>query len=114
MDIHSEIYDFASSAGALEGYVFLKEDLDAGSIDNWIQNLVKQYHALPAEVRESFQAGLDRTLGRAVRSIAPILGDDHPHICALKSLTKGALPHSSRDFEQEKDEKARKYGNRSV
>lgn len=110
MDIHSEIYEFASSAGALEGFVYLKEDLDAGSIDNWVRNLVKQYHNLPVAVRESFQASLDRTVGRAIQSIASILGENHAHVQALKSLTKGTLPRSSQDFEQEKEEKTRRYG----
>jgi hypothetical protein len=110
MDMYRDIYEFASSVGALEGYVYEKQELDPGSLDDWIKNLVKQYHDLPVEVRQSFQTSLDRTLGRAVLSLISLLGDDHDYIRALKSLITGAMPDSPHDFSKEKDEKAEKYG----
>lgn len=106
MNIQKEIYEFSASAGALEGFVFMKEELDPKSIEKWVQNLVKQYHNLPDDVRSCIQSGLDRTLGRAVYSIIPTMGEDHPHTLALQSIIKGDLPESSRDFEKEKEKKA--------
>ncbi|MFO7784861.1 MAG: hypothetical protein ACQET7_13335 [Thermodesulfobacteriota bacterium] len=110
MDLYKELYEFASSAGALEGYSYPLESRDMSYLDNWIGNLVAQYHALPEEVRESVQASLDRTLGRAVQSLEPVLGREHSHIRALRSLLKGEIPPSPYDFELEKKEKAGKYG----
>jgi hypothetical protein len=110
MDIYKEIYEFASSAGALEGYVYPVEDRDMGYLDNWIKNLVTQYRELPEEVRRSVQDSLDRTLGRAVQSLEPILGADHPHVQNLRALVKGKPPESPHDFEREKKEKAERYG----
>lgn len=110
MDIYKEIYEFASSAGALEGYVYPVEDRDMGFLDNWIKNLVKQYEDLPGDVRESFQESLDRTLGRAVQALEPVLGAHHAHVLSLKSLIRGDVPQSPHDFEKEKREKAEKYG----
>lgn len=110
MEIYKEIYELASSAGALEGYVYLKQELNPRSLDEWIKNLVKQYHALPVHVRERFQTSLDRTLGRAVLSLIPLVGEDHECIHALKSLIAGEMPASPHDFSKEKEEKAKKYG----
>lgn len=110
MDLYREIYEFASSAGALEGYVYPLENRDMAYLDNWIGNLVMQYRALPEEVRKSVQAPLDRTLGRAVQSLEPVLGKEHRHIRALRGLLKDGIPASPHDFELEKKEKAEKYG----
>ena len=110
MGVYNELYEFASSAGALEGYVYPAEDRDMGYLDNWIGNLVKQYDALPDEVRASVQGSLDRTLGRAVHSLEAIFGRDHHGVRDLRSLIQGDMPESPHDFEREKAEKAEQYG----
>jgi hypothetical protein len=110
MDPYREVYEFASSAGALEGYVYPGKTGDLGSLDDWVGNLVRQYRALPEEARERIQSGVDRTLGRALLSLEPALGADHPHVQALRSLLRGPLPDSPHDFEREKKEKAERYG----
>ncbi len=108
--MHKEIYEFAASAGALEGYVYPRQQLEGGALDNWVGNLVKQYHNLPVAVRESFQSSLDRTLGRAVQALIPVIGADHAHVRALTGLIAGEMPDSPHDFEKEKKEKAARYG----
>lgn len=110
MELYKEIYEFASSAGALEGYVYPRGKRDMAYLDNWIHNLVMQYHALPDDVREKIQASLDRTLGRAVQSLETLLGREHLHVQALRGLLRGGIPASPHDFELEKKEKAVKYG----
>jgi hypothetical protein len=109
-DLYRELYEFASSAGALEGYVYPVEERDMGYLNDWVGNLVAQYRALPDEVRRGVQASLDRTLGRAVQSLEPVLGRGHRHVTALRSLIQGPCPESPHDFEQEKKEKAERYG----
>lgn len=109
-NLYAEIYEFASSAGALEGYVYLKPSLEGSHLDDWIKNLKAQYEALPDVVRENFQPALDRTLGRTIQSIVPLLGDDHPHLATLKSMVVGDIPTSADDFRKEKADKAAKYG----
>jgi hypothetical protein len=107
---YKNIYEFAASAGAFEGYVYQRKNLDAESLDNWVRNLVKQYQDLPEDVRESFQHSLDRTMGRAVQSLIVLFGRDHAHVVALKSLIAGKMPDAPDDFENEKEEKADKFG----
>jgi hypothetical protein len=109
METYREIYEFAASAGALEGYVFKKDHLEPGELDDWIHNLLKQYEGFPSEVRACFQGSLDRTMGRAVHSLIPILGSDHHHVLSLKSMITGDMPTSSHDFAREKEEKSEKY-----
>jgi len=109
MDIYREIFEFAASAGALEGYLFNKDNVAADDLDDWIENLAKQYQGFPAEIRENFQGSLDRTIGRAVHSLIPVMGSHHPRVLSLKSMIVGEMPTSFNDFDREKMDKADKY-----
>ena len=106
MDIQRELYEFAASAGALEGFVYMKDEVDPAHIENWIKNLVKQYGNLPEGTKTLIQPGLNRTIGRAVHSIIPAIGETHPLSQALRSIIQGDIPDSASDFSREKEEKA--------
>jgi len=97
MGIYKKVYDFAAKAGALEGYVYPKE-MEPSLLPVWVDHIVQGYQALPPEVREEFQDLCDGTLGRAIQSLLPILGEDHAVIKKLKSCTAGTLPGSYDDF----------------
>lgn len=98
MGIYKDIYDFAAKAGSLEGYVYPKEKVDTNYLSRWSDNLIKQYQGLPHEARVEIQSQCDQTLGRAIQSLVPILGEDHAVIKKLRDLVKGKLPSSPDDF----------------
>jgi hypothetical protein len=98
MEIYKMIYDFAAKAGSLEGYVYFREKIDPSYLPQWSDNLVTLYHSLPSEAREAIQDACDETVGRAIRSLIPLLGETHEVISKLRSLVKGKLPSSSDDF----------------
>ncbi|MCP4368784.1 MAG: hypothetical protein GY797_11830 [Deltaproteobacteria bacterium] len=106
MHIYSKIYQFAASAGAFEGYVYKKkgaEELgDMNALSEWIDNIVGAYNHLPNEAIEHFQDSCDRTLGRAILSMIPVLGKDHEFINKLRSIIKGSIPSSPDDFNKQK------------
>ena len=87
MHINQQIFEFAASAGAFEGYVYHKKtgEMDLAELTNWVNNLVGAYEQLPSDVRNEFQTSCDQTLGRAIRSVASILGEDHNIVIQLKS-----------------------------
>jgi len=86
MGIYKEVYDFAAKAGALEGYVFPKERVDLNYLPGWVDNLVNQYRSLPSEVKEEFKGACNNTIGRAIQSLLPSLGEDHEVIKKLRSI----------------------------
>ena len=98
MGIYLEIYDFAAKAGALEGYVYPKEKVDLDYLPRWVDHLMDQYHRLPPDVKEEFKELCNGTLGRAVQSLLPCLGEDHEVIKKLKSVISGKLPSSPNNF----------------
>jgi hypothetical protein len=98
MGVYSDVYEFAARAGAFEGYVYRKEKLELGSLDRWVEHIVVQYKVIPPEVRSEFQDLCDGTIGRAIQSLIPLLGENHEIINKLKSLTVGKLPSSPDDF----------------
>ncbi|MGD2270598.1 MAG: CTP-dependent riboflavin kinase [Desulfobacterales bacterium] len=107
MHIYKKIYEFAASAGAFEGYVYHKKksDIDMAALTDWADNLLEAYTHLAAEIRDEFQSSCDRTLGRAVRSLVPLLGQGHAIIQKLQAMIVGGLPESADDFQEEKMKK---------
>ena len=102
MHIYAMIYEFAASAGALEGYVYARQELDMKALPVWVDNLVEAYRFLPETARDKFQPSCDQTLGRAVRSLIPHLGEGHEIVLKIRSMVAGPLPASPDDFEKKK------------
>ncbi|MFB3887139.1 MAG: hypothetical protein ACE144_18085 [Thermodesulfobacteriota bacterium] len=92
MGIYKDVYEFAAKAGSLEGYVYPEAKVDLSYLPNWTDNLVRLYGSLPREVKEDFQASCNVTIGRAIQSLVPALGEDHEAIKKLKSLISGGTP----------------------
>jgi hypothetical protein len=102
MHLYAKIYEFAASAGALEGYVYQKVEVDKEALINWVENLVAGYNHLPSEVLDELQSSLDQTIGRAIRSLSSALGQEHEIVRKLKSMVVGNLPASANDFQKKK------------
>lgn len=102
MGVYSDIYEFAARAGAFEGYVYQRKDLTADSLERWVDHLVEGYNAVPMEARKEFQGLCDGTIGRAIQSLMPTLGEEDPIMKKLKSLTVGKLPSSPDDFSRKR------------
>ena len=100
MDIYVELYEFAASAGAFEGYAYPKVKMDPASLPKWADHLVTAYQQMSPEVRDKIQSSLDGTLGRAVRALIPVLGEDHETVKKLKSMIVGELPETADDFQK--------------
>ncbi len=100
MHLYMQLYEFSASVGALEGFVYRRPEVEAATIEKWVENLEKAYKLLPAEVLKEIQPSLDGTLGRAVGSITKALGEKHTLIQRLKTMVKGRLPSSPDDFER--------------
>ena len=92
------IYEFAASAGALEGFVYHKKSIDPNALPIWVDNLVAAYGLLPEKALDEIQPSLDQTLGRAIRSLVSLLGEDHLIIQKLGSMVSGEMPESPYDF----------------
>jgi len=102
MDIYNELYDFAASAGAFEGYAYPKVKMDPAYLPKWADHLFAAYQELSPEVRDKIQGALDRTLGRTVKGLASVLGEDDETVKKLKSMIVGDLPETVDDFQKEK------------
>jgi hypothetical protein len=107
MHIYTKIYQFAASVGALEGYVYNKQnpaELDLAALTSWIDNICKAHKHLPPTATAAFQADLDRTLGRALHSLKTVLGERDERIGRLHTLIRGddRMPVSADDFNKRK------------
>jgi hypothetical protein len=102
MHVFAQIYEFAASAGALEGYVYRREDPDMKALTNWIGNLKTAYGLLPQDVLREVQASIDMTLGRAWKSLALGLSQEHDLAQTVRSMIQGPLPETADDFQKKK------------
>ena len=104
MHIYQKIYEFAASAGAFEGYIYRRSiaEIDTDALDGWIDNLIDAYENLTSEVRNECQSSIDRTLGRAIKSLGLTFEDRHVLINKLQKIVKGELPEGPDDFQKEK------------
>jgi hypothetical protein len=102
MHLYTQLYEFAASVGALEGFVYKRPDVEAATIQKWVENLEKAYSLIPGEVLKEIQPPLDGTLGRAVKSVGKALGEKHVLVEKLKAMVKGPLPSSPDDFQKRK------------
>ena len=104
MHLYQKIYEFAASAGALEGYVYRRKRtaIDEAALSNWADNLLGAYHDLPADAVAEFQSSCNQTLGRAIRSLLAEFGEEHPAVQKLKKIVKSELPETPDDFQKQK------------
>ena len=102
MHLFAQIYEFAVSAGALEGYVYHRGDVDQKALNNWVTNLKTAYGLLPQEVLHEVQGSIDQTLGRAWKSLALGFGQDNDLAQTVKSMIKGRLPETPDEFQKKK------------
>jgi hypothetical protein len=102
MHPYVRVYEFAASAGALEGYVYHREEVDLKALPVWIGNLHQAYRLIAEPALKEIQPSIDMTLGRAFRSLVPILGENHEALLKVRSMIKGSLPESADDFQKKK------------
>ncbi len=104
MHTYQQIYEFAASAGAFEGYVYRrsKAEIDTKTLKNWVDNLIEAYHHLPADVIGECQSACNQTLGRAIKSLMAEFGEGHPAVGKLQIIVTGQLPEDPDDFQKEK------------
>ena len=105
MHIYGQIYEFASSVGAFEGYVYSKKsvnELDMKALNVWSGHLVEAYDLLSREAVDIFRDRLDLTLNRAVASLNMILEKDHAISVRLLSMIRNQTDGSPDDFQKTK------------
>ncbi len=104
MHIYQQIYEFAASAGAFEGYVYRrsKAEINTRALSNWADNLLEAHEHLPTDVIGECQSACNQTLGRAIKSLIAELGEEHMLIGKLLKLVKGGSPESPDDFQKKK------------
>jgi hypothetical protein len=102
MHLYRQLYEFAASAGALEGYVYDRKDPDMRALEIWVSNLKAAYALLTQDALDPLQPSVDQTLGRASQSLVLSLGEKHDLVMKLRSMVKGELPASPDDFQKQK------------
>ena len=102
MHLYRQLYEFAASAGALEGYVYQRKDPDMRALEIWVSNLKAAYALLTQDALDPLQPSVDQTLGRASQSLVLSLGEKHDLVMKLRSMVKGELPASPDDFQKQK------------
>ncbi len=105
MNTYAQIYEFASSVGSFEGYVYKKkstDELDMDALLDWTNNIVTAYQLIPETILPQIQPLCDQTVGRAVKSLLPVLSERHNIIKKLSFMIVGDVPKHPDDFNKTK------------
>jgi hypothetical protein len=105
MHLYTQIYEFAASVGALEGYVYHKnsvDEMDMKALHVWTGNLVDAYANLTSDILEKVQPSLDLTLNRAMSSLTALLEKDHELLERINSMIGSKRDCSPDDFQKKK------------
>jgi hypothetical protein len=70
-----QLFFFAAKVGSLEGYLYNREKLD--KLDDWVNNIVSLYHALPLQARKDIRDDLSLVLNRILAYGAHTLDTRH-------------------------------------
>jgi len=103
MHLYTQIYEFAASAGAFEGYVYHKknrDEIDMKALNVWMGHLVDAFTLLPEDALEKFRDPLDLTLNRAMASLKAVLEKDHEVLKQLRSIIRRKTNCSPDDFQK--------------
>ena len=74
MGDYEELFKFAAKAGALEGYLYKRENVEP--LDNWVSNIEKMYTRMPDELKKEIRTELSCVLARISTYGEKVLGDE--------------------------------------
>lgn len=102
MHLYTKLFEFAATAGAFEGYVYGKKNINPDELSDWVRNIVGAYQHLPPDTTEKIQTSLNNTLGRAIASLTTSLGGNHELVKKLKGILTEPSAKSADDFQFKK------------
>ena len=74
MGDYEELFNFAAKVGALEGYLYERENVEP--LDNWVGNIEKMYARMPDNIKKEIRTELSSVLARISTYGGKVLGDE--------------------------------------
>ena len=71
---YEELFTFAAKAGALEGYLYEREEVEP--LDDWVSNIEKMYAGLPDNIKAEIRGEFGSVLTRISKYGNKVLGNE--------------------------------------
>ena len=75
MGEYEELFTFAAKVGALEGYLYERENVEP--LDDWVGNIEKMYAGLPDNIKDDIRGEFGRVLTRISTYGESVLGNEN-------------------------------------
>ncbi|MBI3079244.1 MAG: hypothetical protein HYY85_20015 [Deltaproteobacteria bacterium] len=86
MALSLDVFRLAARLGSLEGYLYERRDVEVSSLPNWVENIEREYRALPAAVQAEVRGELVQVLRNVARSMAGAVDDGNPALASTHRL----------------------------
>ena len=74
MGEYKDLFEFAAKAGALEGYLYEREEVE--SLDNWVSNIEQMYANLPDNMKDDIKNELRNVLRKILNYGSNVVAED--------------------------------------
>lgn len=88
MSVNRTLFDLAARLGSLEGYLYAEEKVEKNYLPGWIENIVREFGSLPAEIRGEIAEDYREVWRKVEALLARIYGDGDPATLQVKGILK--------------------------
>jgi len=69
------VFDLGSRTGSLEGYLYVGKDVETSYLPGWLDNIEREYDALPPDVRNACRDGFYEVMRKVAAYLKRLYGD---------------------------------------
>lgn len=90
MSVNRTLFDLGARLGSLEGYLYAEEKVGKHYLPGWIENILREFGSLPAEVKEEIAKDYTEVWRKIEALLVRIYGDGDPTTLQIKGILKKA------------------------
>lgn len=82
------VFDLGARVGSLEGYLYVGKDIEANYLPGWLENIDKEYRALPAEVRKACVEGFYEVTRKVAAYLQRLYGEEDENTRRARAIVQ--------------------------
>ncbi len=89
-ELYRSVYDLAARVGSLEGHLYVGKDIETGSLPGWLDNIRRQFDALPPDARTAIAKDHGDVLAKVTTYLERLYGSSDPSTSKAREMLAGA------------------------
>lgn len=80
------VFDLGARLGSLEGYLYVGKDVEANYLPGWLENIQREFHALPPDVRQACIEGFYQVMRKVAAYLQRLYGEEDENTRRAKAI----------------------------